>query len=59
MQPNKNQAEATSRASSLKDKDHRGRERTKAPYRKPVLKRLGLLRSVAGSDPYLPGSINY
>jgi len=26
-------------------------KRSKAVYRKPVLKRLGVLRSIAGSDP--------
>jgi len=32
------------------NRDQRGQKRVKAYYRKPLLKRLGLLRSVTGSD---------
>jgi hypothetical protein len=37
----------------LKTEDKSGHDQqSKAVYRKPVLRRLGLLRSVAGSDPH-------
>jgi hypothetical protein len=50
MPADKQTANTSNRGQPLTTRDQRGQKRAKAAYRKPLLRRLGVLRSAAGSE---------